>query len=163
MNVEVINISTNELPAYETVGSAGMDLRADFFGGIAANHLFDAYFLTEDQNVLVIAPGGRALIPTNLFAAIPTGYEAQIRSRSGMALKHGVVVLNSPGTIDCDYRNRWGIILVNLGTELFTIHQGDRIAQVVFCKVEQATWVEVETLSLTARGFGGFGSTGENV
>jgi len=143
MKVLVINKSNNELPAYETIGSAGLDIRA---------------FIEES---LTLNPFERKLIKTGLFLEIPVGYEAQVRPRSGFALKNGVTVLNTPGTIDADYRGEVGVILINLSQEKVEIHSGDRIAQLVFAKVEQAEWTEVETLSETERGEGGFGSTGK--
>lgn len=132
------------LPAYETALSAGMDLRAA---------------VAEDEPMLV-APGHRVLAPTGLTIALPAGYEAQIRPRSGLALKHGVTCLNTPGTIDADYRGEVKVILINLGQEPFTIKRGERIAQMVIAPVTQGAWDVVETLSATARGAGGFGSTG---
>ncbi|WP_339914695.1 dUTP diphosphatase [uncultured Brevundimonas sp.] len=132
------------LPAYETAGSAGMDLRAAVAG---------------DQP-MVLAPGTRALVPTGLKIALERGYEAQVRPRSGLALKHGITCLNSPGTIDSDYRGEVGVILANLGAEAFVIQRGDRIAQLVIARHEQVTMVEVEALDATSRGAGGFGSTG---
>lgn len=164
MKVQVINKSSNELPKYETSQSAGMDLRADL-NNININFLFDAYTIRTNKGYIdhiIIKPGGRALIPTELYTAIPKGYEVQIRPRSGLALKSGVTVLNTPGTIDADYRNGWGVILINHGTKPFIIYQGDRIAQAVLAKVEQIEWEEVETLDSTDRGLGGFGSTGAN-
>ena len=162
MEVKVINKSKNKLPEYGTSGSAGCDLMADFskVDTIIANNAFITR--TEDGSIqhITIRPGGRALIPTNLFTAIPEGYEVQVRSRSGLALKQGIFVLNSPGTIDSDFRNGWGVILANFGTENFEIKQGDRIAQAVLNKTEQITWKEVENLDETERGLGGFGSTG---
>jgi len=143
MKVLVINKSNNELPAYETIGSAGLDIRA---------------FIEES---ITLNPFERQLIKTGLFLEIPVGYEAQVRPRSGFALKNGVTVLNTPGTIDADYRGEVGVILINLSQEKVEIHSGDRIAQLVFAKVEQAEWAEVETLSETERGAGGFGSTGK--
>lgn len=143
MKVLVINKSNNELPAYETIGSAGLDIRA---------------FIEES---ITLNPFERKLIKTGLFLEIPVGYEAQVRPRSGFALKNGVTVLNTPGTIDADYRGEVGVILINLSQEKVGIHSGDRIAQLVFAKVEQAEWTEVETLSETERGEGGFGSTGK--
>lgn len=143
MKVLVINKSNNELPAYETIGSAGLDIRA---------------FIEES---ITLKPFERKLIKTGLFLEIPVGYEAQVRPRSGFALKNGVTVLNTPGTIDADYRGEVGVILINLSQENVDIHSGDRIAQLVFAKVEQAEWAEVETLSETERGEGGFGSTGK--
>ena len=132
------------LPAYETGGSAGMDLRAA---------------VAEDAP-LTLAPGARALVPTGLKIALEVGYEAQVRPRSGLALKHGITCLNSPGTIDSDYRGEVGVILINHGQESFVIQRGERIAQMVIARHEQASMVEVETLDETARGAGGFGSTG---
>ena len=143
MKVLVINKSNNELPAYETIASAGLDVRA----------------FIEDS--ITLKPFERKLVKTGLFLEIPVGYEAQVRPRSGFALKNGVTVLNSPGTIDADYRGEVGVILINLSQENVEIHTGDRIAQLVFAKVEQAEWNEVETLSETERGHGGFGSTGK--
>lgn len=132
------------LPAYETPLSAGQDLRAA---------------LTEPKT---LNPGERALIPTGLAMAIPAGFEVQIRPRSGLALKHGVTCLNTPGTIDADYRGEVQVLLINLGQEPFTIHRGDRIAQMVIAPVTQGQWQEVEALDDTARGAGGFGSTGKS-
>ena len=129
------------LPAYATQGSAGVDLRA--------------------SEPCVIPPGGRALVPTGLRIALPEGYEAQVRPRSGLALKHGVTLLNSPGTIDSDYRGEVGVILINLGQEPFTVQPGDRIAQMVFAPVTRGVWDEVDVLDETERGAGGFGSTGQ--
>lgn len=159
VNVEIINKSTNALPEYETSGSAGMDLKADFSAGVNEKFLYGSAF-DEERNVLIIFSGGRALVPTNLYTALPEGYEAQIRPRSGLALKSGVTVLNTPGTIDSDYRNGWGVILMNFSDEIFEVSQGDRIAQAVLSKVDQINWKEVEELSSTDRGLGGFGSTG---
>ena len=132
------------LPAYETAGSAGMDLRAA---------------VAEDAP-LTLEPGQRALIPTGLKMALEPGFEAQVRPRSGLALKHGVTCLNTPGTIDADYRGEVGVILINLGQAPFVIQRGERIAQMVIARVEQAAPVEVDSLDDTARGAGGFGSTG---
>jgi dUTP pyrophosphatase len=132
------------LPTYETAGSAGMDLRAA---------------VPEDQP-MTLEPGSRALVPTGLKIALPLGFEAQVRARSGLALKHGVICPNAPGTIDSDYRGECGVILANIGAEPFVIRRGERIAQLVIAKHERADWVEVETLDETARGAGGFGSTG---
>ena len=132
------------LPAYETAGAAGMDLRAA---------------LAEDAP-LILAPGGRTAVPTGLKLAIPLGFEAQVRPRSGFALRDGVIPLNTPGTIDSDYRGEVKVILANLGSEAVTIRRGDRIAQLVIAPVIQATWVEKEALDSTERGAGGFGSTG---
>ena len=132
------------LPAYETAGSAGMDLRAA---------------VAEDAPV-TLAPGARALVPTGLKVALEPGFEAQVRPRSGLALKHGLTCLNTPGTIDSDYRGEVGVILVNLGQEPFVIRRGERIAQMVIARHEQARIAEVDSLDETARGAGGFGSTG---
>ena len=164
MKVQVINKSGNELPKYETPQSAGMDLRADLWS-INEKFLFDARVVRREDSTIdhiTIEPGGRALIPTELYTAIPAGYEVQIRPRSGLALKHGVTVLNTPGTIDADYRNSWGVILMNHGNKAFEVYQGDRIAQAVLAKVEQIEWQEVSELDSTDRGLGGFGSTGSN-
>ena len=164
MKVKVINKSNNVNPKYETPQSAGMDLKADLWS-IQEKFLFDSAIIRNMDSTIawiVIKPGGRALIPTELYTAIPAGYEVQIRPRSGLALKSGITVLNTPGTIDADYRNGWGVILMNHGTEPFIVKQGDRIAQAVLAKVEQIEWKEVETLDETERGLGGFGSTGSN-
>ena len=165
MKVQVINKSGNELPKYETPQSAGMDLRADLWS-INEKFLYDARVVRREDGTIdyiVIETGGRALIPTELYTAIPKGYEVQIRPRSGLALKHGVTVLNTPGTIDADYRNGWGVILMNNDLRnSFKIYQGDRIAQAVLTKVEQIEWQEVSELDSTDRGLGGFGSTGSN-
>jgi dUTP pyrophosphatase len=164
MKVQVINKSGNELPQYETPQSAGMDLKADLWS-IQEKFLFGSAIIRNMDNTIawiVINPGGRALIPTELYTAIPAGYEVQVRPRSGLALKSGITVLNTPGTIDADYRNGWGVILMNQGTEPFIVKQGDRIAQAVLNKVEQIEWEEVEELDSTERGLGGFGSTGSN-
>lgn len=143
MLIEVVNQSPHALPAYQTDWSAGMDLRA---------WLFEAK---------EIGPGDRILIPTGLFIALPAGYEAQIRPRSGLAMKHGITVLNSPGTIDSDYRGEIKILLINLGKETFTIEDGERIAQMVVSPCVQAKWKEVKELNETSRQAGGFGSTGK--
>ena len=143
MRIPVINQSNNDLPAFATPSSAGMDLRA---------------FLVSD---IVIAPGERALVPTGLHMALPVGYEAQVRPRSGLAYKHGVTVLNSPGTIDADYRGDVGVILINHGDSDFVVQSGDRIAQLVVAQYASFTWDAVTDLSDTARGEGGFGHTGK--
>jgi dUTP pyrophosphatase len=132
------------LPAYETEGSAGLDLRAAI----------------ADGEVVTLKPLGRALIPTGLKVAVPLGFEVQVRPRSGLALKHGITCLNSPGTVDSDYRGEIGVILINLGTEDFEIHRGDRIAQMVVARHARIEWDVVESLDETERGAGGFGSTG---
>lgn len=143
MKVKIINKSNNELPAYETACSAGMDLRAYLPDG-----------------AILLKPLQRALVPTGLFMEIPNGYEGQVRPRSGLAIKNGISVLNTPGTIDADYRGEIKIILVNLSDNNFVINSGERIAQIVFAKCEQMELVNVETLSETERGTGGFGHTG---
>ncbi len=145
--VPVVRLDSNPdlpLPAYETADAAGMDLRAA---------------VSEEQPV-VLKPGARQAIPTGLAFAIPPGFEGQVRPRSGLALKSGVTCLNSPGTIDADYRGEVKVILINLGAEDFTIRRGDRIAQLLISPVVQATWSEVTSLDETVRGAGGFGSTG---
>ena len=142
MTISIINKSAHALPNYETIASAGMDLRANL-----------------DEPV-ILAPLGRALVKTGLFIELPIGYEAQVRPRSGLAFKKGITVLNSPGTVDADYRGEIGVILVNLSNEPFTIETGERIAQLVIAKHERAEWLEVEVLTETSRGEGGFGSTG---
>lgn len=143
MKLNIVNKSDNAMPAYETVNSAGMDLRA---------------YLPDGE--LVINPMQRALVPTGLFMEIPVGYEGQVRPRSGLAIKSGITVLNSPGTIDADYRGEVKVILINLSDTDFVIKSGDRIAQLVIAKHEQPDVVEVQTLSETERGAGGFGHTG---
>lgn len=144
MEVKIINKSDNQLPSYETVNSAGMDLRA---------------YLPEGP--IVLKPMQRTLVPTGLFMEIPEGYEGQVRPRSGLAIKNGITVLNTPGTIDADYRGEVKIILINLSDTDFTINSGERVAQIVFAKCEQMEVVNVETLSETERGAGGFGHTGK--
>lgn len=143
MKIKIINKSEHPLPEYKTGLSAGMDLCANL------------------NEPLVLKSLERKLIPTGLFIELPAGYEAQVRPRSGLALKYGISVLNSPGTIDADYRGEIGVILVNLSNEEFTVQNGERIAQLVVAKHETAEWVEVETLEETQRGEGGFGSTGK--
>ena len=133
-----------DAPAYASDGAAGMDLRA----------------AVPADAPMTLPPGGRALVPTGFAIALPADHEAQVRPRSGLALKSGVTCLNTPGTIDCDYRGEVGVILANLGAEPFTIHRGDRIAQMVVAPVSRAVWEETDTLDDTARGAGGFGSTG---
>lgn len=132
------------LPKYETEGAAGMDLLA----------------AVPEAEPLVLQPGKRAMVPTGLAIALPPGFEAQVRPRSGLAAKKGITVLNSPGTVDCDYRGEVKVILINLGEEAFTIQRGERIAQMVIAPVTQAIWKERDSLSETSRGTGGFGSTG---
>ena len=145
MTVKIVNKSDNNLPAYETASSAGMDLRA---------------YLPEGP--ITLKPMQRMLIPTGLFMEIPEGCEGQVRPRSGLAIKSGITVLNTPGTIDADYRGEVKIILINLSDSDFVINSGDRVAQIVFAKCEQMEVVNVETLSDTERGSGGFGHTGKN-
>jgi dUTP pyrophosphatase len=142
MKISIVNHSKHALPGYETSASAGMDLRANL-----------------DQEI-TLKPLARALVPTGLFIELPVGYEAQVRPRSGLAAKFGVTVLNTPGTIDSDYRGEIKVILVNLSADDFVICDGERIAQMIISKHEQAEWVEVEELQMTARGAGGFGHTG---
>ena len=142
IKVKVVNKSGNELPRYSTPDSAGMDLRAS---------------LSEP---VTLAPMQRALIPTGIYIALPKGYECQIRPRSGLALKHGVTVLNSPGTIDADYRGEIGVILVNLSDKPFVVNNGERICQMVVARYDRVAWQQVETLDETERGAGGFGHTG---
>ena len=142
MKVQIINKSKHALPSYATIASAGMDLRAN---------------LSEP---IVLKPLQRCLVPTGLYMALPVGYEAQVRPRSGLAIKKGVTVLNTPGTIDADYRGEIKVILVNLSNEPFVINPGERIAQMVVARYEKVEWEEVEVLDDTERGAGGFGSTG---
>jgi dUTP pyrophosphatase len=142
MQVKIINQSEHPLPHYETDASAGMDLRAQL------------------SDSVVLKPLERAIIKTGLFIELPVDFEAQVRPRSGLAAKHGITVLNSPGTIDADYRGEIGVILVNLSNQDFTIQNGERIAQLVIAKHERATWQLVDSLTETSRGEGGFGSTG---
>lgn len=148
MKVQIVNKSSNPLPEYSTEYSAGMDLRANL--------------KDEEGNdkVISIVPGERVLIPTGLYLSIPYGYEGQIRPRSGLAIKYGITVLNAPGTIDADYRGEICVCLINHSKHSFKIHHGDRIAQIIFSKVEQAILVEVSELVNTKRGTGGFGHTG---
>jgi dUTP pyrophosphatase len=142
MKIQIVNRSRHPLPAYATQLSAGMDLRAD------------------TQEPIMLQPMERRLIPTGLYIALPPGYEAQVRPRSGLALKHGITVLNAPGTIDADYRGEVGVLLINLSQEPFTVNDGERIAQMVVARHEQAELVEVESLDETQRGAGGYGHTG---
>ena len=144
MKIEIINKSNHNLPHYETNSSAGMDLKAFIDEPVILNSL------------------ERKIIKTGLYISLPIGFEAQVRSRSGLSIKHGLCVLNSPGTIDTDYRGEVGIILINLSQESYTINNGDRIAQLVIASHEQAQWIEVNELSKTVRGINGFGSTGIN-
>ena len=144
MKVKIVNKSSNELPKYNTQHSAGLDLRAN---------------LTDE---VTLEPLERKLIPTGLFIELPVGFEAQVRPRSGLALKNGITVLNSPGTIDADYRGEIQVILINLSSEKFVIQHGERIAQMIVASHETVSWDEVEFLENSARGEGGFGHTGEN-
>jgi dUTP pyrophosphatase len=142
MKVKVVNKSKHSLPNYSTIASAGMDLRANI------------------ELPITLKPLERIIVKTGIFIELPIGYEAQVRPRSGLAFKKGITVLNSPGTIDADYRGEVGVILVNLSSDNFVIEDGERIAQMVIAKHEQADWVEVEKLEESERGSGGFGSTG---
>jgi len=142
MKVSIVNRSRFPLPQYATVHSAGLDLRADM------------------EHSLVLKPLERAMVPTGLYIELPEGYEAQVRPRSGLAAKHGISIVNTPGTIDPDYRGEIKVILVNLSDVSFTLEPGERIAQMVIARFEHITWNEVETLSVTERGEGGFGHTG---
>ncbi len=142
INVKIVNKSANPLPTYTTAGSAGMDVRADI------------------SEPVVLEPMCRRLIPTGLYVAIPEGYELQMRPRSGLALKKGISLVNTPGTIDCDYRGEIGVIIINLSDEPFTVNPGDRICQMVLNRVPQVEWMPVDTLDDTDRGAGGFGHSG---
>jgi dUTP pyrophosphatase len=142
MKIKIINQSQHTLPNYETLASAGMDIRANLAQSITLN------------------PLERTIVKTGLFIELPIGYEAQVRPRSGLAAKKGITVLNSPGTVDADYRGEIGVILVNLSNEPFVIENGERIAQLIIAQHERAEWIEVDALSETSRGAGGFGSTG---
>lgn len=142
MIIKVINRSKNSLPAYETMHAAGMDLRADL------------------ETTITLKPLERKLVPTGLHIELPEGFEAQIRPRSGLAFKHGISIVNSPGTIDADYRGEIKVLLINLSTEVFEINTGDRIAQMIIARHEKINWQEVEVLNETSRGVGGYGHTG---
>jgi dUTP pyrophosphatase len=142
MNVQIINKSKHATPTYETKGAAGMDLRANI------------------EKSITLKPLERAIVKTGLFIALPVGFEAQVRPRSGLAAKKGITVLNSPGTVDADYRGEIGVILVNLSNDDFIVNDGERVAQLIIAKHERVNWKEVEILSETKRGSGGFGSTG---
>lgn len=143
MKIKIVNSSHHPLPQYATSLSAGLDLRANL------------------EAPITLQPMERRLVPTGLRIALPEGYEAQVRPRSGLALKHGITLLNTPGTIDADYRGEIGVIMVNLSTEPFTIADGERIAQLVIARYEQAEWLETDALDETERGEGGFGHTGK--
>jgi dUTP pyrophosphatase len=142
MKIRIVNLSKHPLPAYETRASAGMDLRANL------------------ESELILDPLGRAVVPTGLFVEIPEGFEAQVRPRSGLAAKKGITVLNTPGTIDADYRGEIKVIMVNLSNEAYTIRNGERIAQMIISAHSRAEWEQVEQLEETERGAGGFGHTG---
>jgi dUTP pyrophosphatase len=142
MIIRVINRSKNGLPAYETMHAAGMDLRADL------------------ETTITLKPFERKLVPTGLHIELPEGFEAQIRPRSGLAFKHGISIVNSPGTIDADYRGEIKVLLINLSDQVFEINTGDRIAQMIVAKHEKVNWEEVEVLNETSRGVGGYGHTG---
>ena len=144
MEIKIVNKSSHDLPHYATIASAGVDLRANI------------------EEPITLKPLERTLVKTGLFIELPVGYEAQVRPRSGLAFKKGITVLNTPGTIDADYRGEIGVILVNLSNEDFVVENGERVAQMVIAKHERAEWIEVEDLSVTERGAGGFGSTGKN-
>ena len=158
INIPVINKSSNELPKYAHKGDAGFDLRANVEEIENDNYLFNA--IRFNATTIILNPGGRVLIPTGLYMAIPEGYELQIRPRSGLALKYGITVVNTPGTIDAVYRGNIGVILMNNGTEPFIIEQGDRIAQGVLNKVEEANLIEAESLDETDRSDSGYGKSG---
>jgi dUTP pyrophosphatase len=143
MNIKIVNTSKHPLPAYETIASAGMDLRAELL------------------HAVILKPLERCLIPTGLFIELPVGYEAQVRPRSGIAFKHGITVLNSPGTIDADYRGEIKVIIVNLSNDVYEIQDGERIAQMIIAQHAKAEWQQVDKLEETARGEGGFGHTGK--
>lgn len=143
MNVQIVNRSKHDLPNYETIASAGMDLRANI------------------DEPIILKSLDRVIVKTGLYISLPVGFEAQVRPRSGLAAKFGISVLNSPGTIDADYRGEIGVILINLSMDDFTINDGERIAQMVIAKHEQTNWLEVDVLDETSRGSGGFGSTGK--
>ncbi len=143
MKISIVNRSKHPLPSYSTLFSAGMDLRANL------------------DDPIVLPPGARVLVPTGLYISIPQGYEAQIRPRSGLALKKGITLLNTPGTIDADYRGEIGIIVINLSQEVFVVNDGERIAQMVIAKYETIEWELCDTLDQTERGTGGFGHTGQ--
>jgi dUTP pyrophosphatase len=142
MNIRIINRSKNSLPAYETLHAAGMDLRADL------------------EETVLLKPMERRLIPTGLFMELPEGFEAQIRPRSGLAFKHGIGIVNSPGTIDADYRGEIKVLLINFSDQVFEINTGDRIAQMIIARHEKAIWEQVEEINETTRGAGGYGHTG---
>lgn len=143
IDIKIVNKSSHQLPAYETSGSAGMDLRANL------------------ESPITLKPMQRTIVPTGLYMELPEGFEAQVRPRSGLAAKYGITVLNTPGTIDADYRGEIGVILINLSDQDFEITDGERVAQMVIARCQQANWVTSANLSDTSRGAGGFGSTGK--
>ena len=167
LSVKVINRGNQSLPKFETSGSAGADVRADFsriqeypikvYGGAEVIAAGEAY----EKVMIKLTPHSRALIPTGLFMAVPSGYEMQVRPRSGLALKEGLTVINTPGTVDSDYRNEVGIVIINTSTEDRFIEDGERIAQLVIKEAPQFEWKEVKELDTTDRNLGGFGSTGK--
>lgn len=144
MKIGIINKSKHENPSYKTIGSSGMDIKANI------------------DKAILLNPGDRITISTGIFLEIPNSFEAQIRPRSGLAVKYGITVLNTPGTIDSDYRGEIAVILINLSKKIFKVQDGDRIAQLVVAKVEKISWNKIELLTETKRGVGGFGSTGKN-
>lgn len=158
MEVKVINKSLNPLPVYAKDGDSGVDLRADFTN-LNEDLMFGAAY-DDVRKVLIIFSGGRCIVPTGLYTSFPPGYEIQIRPRSGLAIKHGIMVVNSPGTIDSGYRNEWGVILMNLGEEPFEIKEGDRIAQAILTRVSKIDWKDVEQLDNSDRGLTGYGDSG---
>ena len=171
MEIKVFNDSQNKLPKYETVGSAGLDVRADLshIESISDIKIFGPGQIIPANSanavkMIALEPGSRALIPTGLYVAIPSGYEIQVRPRSGLALKEGITVLNTPGTVDADYRDNVGVIVINHGIKTIYIEDGERIGQFILNKVEHIDWNEVfskDDLGSTERGVGGFGSTGK--
>ena len=159
VEVKVVNKGIEQLPAYAHQGDSGMDLRADFTHGNNEQFFYRSAW-DEERAKLLIFPGGRALIPTGLHVAIPEGYELQIRPKSGLALKYGITVLNTPGTVDSPYRGEIGVILLNTSDSVFEVEQGMKVAQAVLTEVKFANWKQVESLEDTDRNEGGFGSTG---
>jgi len=167
--MKIVNKSNNSLPQYATEGSAGMDLKA-YLTDETTQYIANTYnfeigaYTNEDRHTpfIVLPPNARILIPTGLYIELPKGFEAQIRPRSGLALKNGISIVNSPGTVDSDFRGEIGVILINHGTEPFTIKNGDRICQIIISKYEQIVWELVNELGETARAEGGFGHTGIN-
>lgn len=164
MNIQIVNKSNNPLPKYETQGASGMDVRADLrypnYEKIKKFSFNCCVYKADEEVGIDINPGGRCLIPTGLFVSIPFGYEIQVRPRSGLALKKGITVLNSPGSLDSDYRGEIGIILINNSDETFSVFHADKIAQLVLCPIEKTEWELVKELDTTERGEGGFGHTG---